>query len=452
VPRLFGTDGVRGIANDDLGVELAVALGRAGATVLARRSGRRPRLLLGRDTRRSGPLLECAFAAGAMSVGADVLTLGVATTPSVAYLVRVLDVDAGVVISASHNPAPYNGIKFFSHDGFKLPDALEDEIAALVAEGRVPAGSPVGELFDRQGELGRYLDRVAGLAGDLSGLRIVMDCANGAAYALGPAALRRAGARVEAIAASPDGLNINDGCGSQHPEALQREVVARGADLGLAFDGDGDRLIAVDETGAVVDGDGLLAVLACDLLGRDELAGRTVVGTVMSNFGLELCLRAHGARLLRTRVGDRYVLEEMRRGGYVLGGEPSGHIILLRHHTTGDGLVTAAALTALLVRTGRRLSELARVLPRLPQRLVNVRVRDAHAAEGHPEIVRAVAEAEAALGPRGRVVVRPSGTEPVVRVMVEAEDADLVEATVRELAARVAGALGALEGLGAGSA
>ncbi len=416
-----------------------MALGRAGALVLSRDRGRPPRLLLARDTRRSGALLESALAAGAMSVGADVWRLGVATTPCVAYLVRVLDVDAGVVISASHNPAPYNGIKFFSHDGFKLPDASEDEIAALVAAGRLPSGgAAVGGASDRGGELVRYLDMIASIAGDLSGLRLVVDCANGAAHALGPAALRQAGARVEAIAASPDGFNINDGCGSLHPEALVREVVARGADLGLAFDGDADRLIAVDETGAVVDGDGIMAVIGADLLARDQLPGKAVVGTVMSNLGLELCLQERGGRLLRTRVGDRYVLEEMRRGGYVLGGEQSGHVILLRHHTTGDGLCTAAVLCSLLRRVGQPLSQLASIVPRIPQLLRNVRVADTGGLEGNAAVAAAVAAAEARLGPRGRVLVRASGTEPVVRIMAEGEDEGVVREAVDAIADVVA--------------
>lgn len=434
---------MRGLANEELTVELAVALGRAGATVLARRAGHPPRLLVARDPRRSGALLESALAAGAMSVGAAVLRLGVATTPCVAYLVRLLEVDAGVVISASHNPAAYNGIKFFSHDGYKLPDALEDEIAALVVSGAFESRhDAVGMASDRSGALVRYVDQVAAIAGDLSGLRVVMDCANGAAYQLGPAALRQAGARVEAIAASPDGWNINEGCGALHPEALAREVVARKADLGLAFDGDADRLIAVDEAGGTVDGDGLMAVIGSDLLARGALPGNTVVGTVMSNLGLELCLRARGGRLLRTRVGDRYVLEAMRRGGYGLGGEQSGHIILLEHHTTGDGLVTAAVLAGLLHRSGRRLSEAAGVVPRLPQVLRNVRVDDPCGLEGNAAIAAVVMEAERALGERGRVLVRPSGTEPLVRVMVEGEDEGTVGRAVEAIAAVVAAELG----------
>jgi phosphoglucosamine mutase len=443
--RLFGTDGVRGLANGELGVELAVALGRAGATVLARRAGRRPRLLLGRDPRRSGPLLEAALAAGAMSVGADVLRLGVATTPAVAHLVRALDVELGAVISASHNPAPYNGIKFFSHDGFKLPDALEDEIEALLPGSAAlpgPVGSEVGTSSDRSAELARYVDFVAAQAGDLSGLRVVCDCANGAASELAPAALRQAGAAVEAIAASPDGTNINAGCGSLHPERLGRTVVETGADVGFAFDGDADRLIATDERGAVVDGDALMAVLACELSAAGRLAGDTVVATVMSNLGLELCLRERGIRLLRTRVGDRYVLEAMREGGFTLGGEQSGHIIFLDRHTTGDGLITAAALASLLRRSGRRLSELAATLPRLPQVLRSVPVRDRERVEADPGVAAAVAAARAALGERGRVLVRPSGTEPLVRVMVEGQDEAAVLAAAEAIAGAVASAAG----------
>jgi len=445
--RLFGTDGVRGIANGELTVELAVALGRAGATVLAKAAGRRPRMLIGRDTRRSGDLLEAALAAGAMSVGADVLRLGVATTPAVAYLVRVLDVDAGAVISASHNPAPYNGIKFFSHDGYKLPDAAEDEIEALVAAAGPtatagPVGAELGYAEDRSHELVRYVDFIAHLAGDLSGLRVVCDCAHGAAYELAPRALRQAGASVEAIAAAPDGLNINDGCGSLHPERLARTVRDTGSHAGFAFDGDADRLIAVDEAGRVVDGDQVMAMLGADLLSRGDLPGDAVVGTVMSNLGLELCLRARGGSLLRTNVGDRYVLERMREGGFALGGEQSGHIIFLRHHTTGDGLLTAAMVAALLRRSGRPLSELAGIMPRLPQVLQNVRVRQREAWEENARISAAIMAAREALGERGRVLVRASGTEPLVRVMVEGEDDAAVRAAASSITEVVAAEIG----------
>ncbi len=445
--RLFGTDGVRGVANADLGVDLAVALGRAGALVLGKRQGRPPRLLIGRDTRRSGDMLASALAAGAMSVGADVVRLGVATTPAVAYLVRVLELDAGVVISASHNPAPYNGIKFFDRSGYKLPDAVEDEIEATLPTVRsgadLPTGSGVGSGSDGALELERYIDFVAGIAGDLSGLRIVCDCANGAAFRLAPEAFSRAGAKVETIACGPDGLNINDGCGSLHPESLGQAVRQRGADIGLAFDGDADRLISVDERGQVVDGDHMMAVLGCDLLRQGKLPGNVVVGTVMSNFGLQECLERAGGRLVRAAVGDRYVLEEMRRGGWALGGEQSGHIIVLAHHTTGDGLCTGALLCALVRRQGRPLSELAAIMPQTPQVLCNVRVRSRDGWDDNTAIRDAIGLAEAALSGRGRVLVRPSGTEPLLRIMVEGHDADVVQAQAEAIASVVEAELGA---------
>ena len=442
--RLFGTDGVRGIANAELSCELALGLGRAGATVLARRAAGRVRLVVGRDTRRSGDLLEAALAAGAMSVGADVLRLGVATTPAVAYLVRELGAEAGVVISASHNPAEYNGIKFFDADGYKLADALEDEIAAMLDRRwqGLPTGQGLGWGEDRSADLDRYVAFIAGLAGTVAGLRIVCDCANGAASRLAPAAFTRAGANVTTVAAEPDGLNINADCGSLHPAGLARAVVERGAHVGFAFDGDADRLIAVDERGQIVDGDRLMAVLGCDLLNRGELPGGTVVATVMSNLGLELCLEAAGGRLRRTRVGDRYVLEEMRAHGYVLGGEQSGHIIFLDHHTTGDGLTTAAMLARLLYRSGRPLSELGAIMPVLPQVLRNLHVVRREGLEENPQLAAAVDHARRALGPRGRVLVRPSGTEPLVRVMVEGEDPEQVARTAEEIAGVVAAEFG----------
>lgn len=444
MPRLFGTDGVRGIANTELTCDLALALGRAGASVLSRRAAARVRLVVGRDTRRSGEMLEAALAAGAMSVGADVLRLGVATTPAVAYLVRQLGAQAGVVISASHNPAEYNGIKFFDADGYKLADALEDEIAANIARPwtNLPSGPELGWGEDRVADLERYVAFVAGLAGPLAGLRIVCDCANGAAWRLAPAAFSQAGAHVTTIAAEPDGLNINADCGSLHPQALACAVAGSGADVGFAFDGDADRLIAVDERGQVVNGDHLMAVLGCDLLSRGLLPGATVVATVMSNLGLELCLAERGGRLARTRVGDRYVLEEMRAHGYALGGEQSGHIIFLQHHTTGDGLTTAAMLAGLLRRDGRPLSELAAVMPQLPQVLRDLRVQRREGLEDNQLVAAAIDAARRALGPRGRILVRPSGTEPLVRVMVEGEDPDQVARTADEIAGVVAAEFG----------
>jgi phosphoglucosamine mutase len=450
--RLFGTDGVRGVANLELTAELAMGLGRAGAWALARHAGRAPRLLLGRDPRRSGDMLAAALAAGATSVGAEVVAVGVVTTPGVAFLVRALGLDAGAMVSASHNPPEYNGIKFFDRSGYKLPDAVEDEIEAAV---RRPAGLPrpsgaaLGRVLDRPEVRARYVDFLAGCvpSGALSGLRVVADCANGAAWELGPEALRRAGAEVETIAAAPDGLNINVGCGSLHPEALAAEVVRRGFDAGFAFDGDADRLIAVDERGRRVDGDAVLAIAGRRLLARDELPGRTVVGTVMSNLGLELCLAEAGGRLVRAKVGDRYVLEAMLAGGYQLGGEPSGHVVFGASHTTGDGILTALKLGAILRETARPLSELAAEMPRFPQVLVNVPVAAdgpvADRLEASPSVRDAVRGAEAELGRRGRVVIRPSGTEPLVRIMLEGEDEARVRRLAGELATVVAGELGA---------
>ncbi len=448
---LFGTDGVRGVANGDLDAPLAFALGRAGAHVLAARAGRRPRVLIGRDTRRSGDLLEAALTAGALSIGADVYQLGVTTTPAVAYLVRALDVEAGAMISASHNPFEYNGIKFFDHTGGKLPDGVEEEIERHVAGAAglpSPTGDGLGRIRNAAAETERYIDYVAGLASDLGdlgglgGLTAVVDCANGGASLIAPDVLRRAGMRVEVLHASPDGLNINDQCGSLHPESLQAEVVRTGAAAGFAFDGDADRLIAVDERGRIVDGDAILGIAGLHLLQRGELPGHAVVATVMSNLGLELALRAAGAQLLRTRVGDRYVLEEMERGGFVLGGEQSGHVIFRRHHTTGDGVLTAVQLARIMAAGGRSLAELADQVPRLPQVLRNVRVADARGAAESEAVARAVAAAEASLAGRGRVLVRSSGTEPLVRVMVEGEDAERTLTLAEELCAVVSSVAG----------
>ena len=442
---LFGTDGVRGVANGDLDAPLAFALGRAGAHVLAARSGRRPRVLVGRDTRRSGDLLESALVAGALSIGADVYRLGVTTTPAVAYLVRALDVEAGAMISASHNPFEYNGIKFFAHTGFKLPDAVEADIERHVVDaGQLPSptGEGVGQVREAGSEGERYLDYLVHLAGDLGGMHVVVDCANGGACAIAPEVLRRAGLRVDVLHASPDGMNINDRCGSLHPEGLQAEVLKAGADFGCAFDGDADRLIAVDAKGRVVNGDAILGIAGLHLLRRGELPRKTVVATVMSNLGLELALGAAGAKLVRTRVGDRYVLEEMERGGFVLGGEQSGHVIFRDHHTTGDGLLTAIQLARIMAESGRDLAALSDQVPRLPQVLRNVRVAEPLRAAESESVIRAVAAAEASLAGRGRVLVRSSGTEPLVRVMVEGEDAERTASLAEELAIAVVAAAG----------
>lgn len=442
--RLFGTDGVRGIANsEELPPELAFSLGHAAVRLAAEgRLGtgvparRRPLAVVGRDTRRSGSMLAAALAAGIQSAGGDVLDLGVVTTPAVAYLTAALEADFGVVISASHNPAEYNGIKFFSRDGYKLPDAVEDALEALARSGPGPrpTGAGVGEARDGQAEAGRYVDYVAGTAtADLRGLRVVLDCGHGAAYRLSPAVFRRLGAEVHVLGAEPDGLNINDGCGSTHPAMLQEAVRRLGAHAGIAHDGDADRCIAVDETGEIVDGDQIMAICALDLKARGLLAGDAVVATVMSNLGLELLLRRHGIRLERTRVGDRYVLERMREIGGVLGGEQSGHVIFGHLSTTGDGILTGVQLLSAMVRSARPLSELAAQVERFPQVLENVRVRERDGWEERPRVRAALREAEARLQGRGRVLVRPSGTEPLIRIMLEGPD----EGLLRDLASRL---------------
>lgn len=449
IGRLFGTDGVRGIANGDLTPELVFRLGRAGASLLSE-GRRRARILIGRDTRLSGPVLEAALAAGIASAGADAVAVGVIPTPAVAALVRRRGVAGGVMISASHNPAEYNGIKFFGSDGYKFPDEVEDRVEAMLGEageGPRPTGGDLGRIEADPDGAEEYLRSVTeAVSGGLHGLRIVLDCAHGAACRVAPELFRRLGARVTVIHDAPDGLNINRGCGSTHPEALQEAVVREGAHAGLAFDGDADRVIAVDERGGVVDGDRMLAVAGLHLKRRGRLPHDTVVATVMSNLGLERALEAEGIRLHRTRVGDRYVLEAMREGGYVLGGEQSGHVIFLEHATTGDGILTGAQLLSILRASGRPLSELAGVVRRYPQVLVNVEVagngRLADRLAGNAAVREAIAAAEGALEGRGRVLVRPSGTEPLVRVMVEGEDEPRVRAAAEDLAAAIRRALG----------
>jgi phosphoglucosamine mutase len=422
VARLFGTDGVRGVANRDLTPELAFSIGRAAVAALA--TTRRPRLVVGRDTRASGLMLESALAAGACSAGGDVIRVGTVPTPAVAFMTTDLRAQVGAVISASHNPAPDNGIKLFSGDGFKLPDAVEDEIERLVGDrnGPRPEGAEVGRISDAVEEPDRYIDHVAAAAeAPLDGMRVVIDAANGAAWRLAPEALRRAGAKVDAINASPDGTNINAGCGATHPEIVAAAVVERGADAGVAFDGDADRAVFADADGALVDGDQVITACALAMKDARTLAGDTVVVTVMANLGLRRTLEAAGITVLETQVGDRYVLEEMRRSGAVLGGEQSGHVIFMDRATTGDGLLTAVRFLSLAAGTGRSVKEVAAAMPRYPQVLENVTVADARRAAEDPAVVAAARAAEDELGRRGRILVRPSGTEPVVRVMVEAE-------------------------------
>jgi phosphoglucosamine mutase len=425
VGRLFGTDGVRGLANADLTAELALDLAVAAAHVLAEAgtfAGHRPIALVGRDPRASGEFLEAAVVAGLASAGIDVLRLGVLPTPAVAHLTDALDADLGVMLSASHNPMPDNGIKFFARGGVKLADELEDAIEARLREPwQRPVGPGVGRVRDLPEAAERYVAHlVATVPQRLDGLTVVVDCAHGAAYAVAPAALRAAGAEVVAVGAEPDGLNINDGYGSTHIERLQAAVRAHDADVGIAHDGDADRCLAVDAAGAVVDGDQILAILALALRERGALRRDTVVTTVMTNLGFKQAMTREGIGVVETPVGDRYVLEAMRNGGYALGGEQSGHIVLLDHATTGDGTLTALSLLGRMTQTGRPLAELTAVMQRLPQVLVNVRVIDKSQVDTSARLRSAIAAAETRLAGTGRVLVRPSGTEPVVRVMVEA--------------------------------
>ena len=422
VARLFGTDGVRGVANRDLTPELAFSIGRA--AVIALGGIRRPRLAVGRDTRASGLMLESALAAGACSAGGDVIRVGTVPTPAVAFMTADLGARLGAVISASHNPAEDNGIKLFSGDGFKLADEVEDEIERLVTggDGPRPEGGDVGMISDAVEEPDRYLDHLVGAAeARLDGMRVVVDAANGAAWRLGPDVLRRLGATVEAINAEPDGTNINAGCGATVPEVVAEAVRDLGADAGVAFDGDADRVMFADADGRVVDGDQVVTACATAMKGAGALAKDTVVVTVMANLGLRRALGEGGITVLETQVGDRYVLEEMRRAGAVLGGEQSGHVIFLDRATTGDGLLTAVRFLSLAAATGRTVADLSRLMRRYPQVLENVRVREAGAVAGSEAVLTVVRRVEEELGERGRVLVRASGTEPVVRVMVEAE-------------------------------
>jgi len=442
--RLFGTDGVRGVAGRDLTAELAMELSIAAAHVLGDAGafqaavGRRgrPLAVVGRDPRASGEFLEAAVVAGLASSGVDVLRLGVLPTPAVAYLTAALGADLGVMLSASHNPAPDNGIKFFARGGHKLPDAVEDEIERRLGEKwERPVGTAVGRVSDAYGEADRYVSHLlAAMPGRIEGLRVVADCANGAAHMVAPEALLRAGASVETIGTSPDGHNINEGVGSTHLDALREAVVAKGADLGVAYDGDADRCLAVTSAGEVVDGDQIMAILALAMHEQGRLAHDTVVATVMSNLGFKLALQRHGLKLVETAVGDRYVLEAMRAGGHNLGGEQSGHVVLLDHATTGDGVLTSLHLLARVAETGKSLAELASVMTRLPQVLVNVRDVNKSRVATSEKLAAAIAAAEAELGDTGRVLIRPSGTEPMVRVMVEAESHDQAERIAAELA------------------
>ncbi|MCO1654928.1 phosphoglucosamine mutase [Pseudonocardia humida] len=442
--RLFGTDGVRGLANGELLTpELAVALSASAARVLAERDrSHRPVAIVGRDPRASGEMLEAAVLAGLTSAGADALRVGVLPTPAVAHLVAALDADLGVMISASHNAMPDNGIKLFASGGHKLPDALEDAIeAGMPGPTARPTGAAIGRVRDLPDAIGRYTEHLLrSTRTRLDGIKVVVDCAHGAASEAAPLAYRRAGAEVIALHAEPDGLNINDGVGSTHLGPLRQAVLAYRADLGIAHDGDADRCLAVDATGAEVDGDQIMAVLALAMRDAGELVGDTLVATVMSNLGLHIAMREAGIALRTTQVGDRYVLEELRAGGFSLGGEQSGHVVLPGHATTGDGVLTALRLMARMAATGKSLAELASVVSALPQILVNVAVADRDKVATARSVQEAVRAAEAELGDAGRILLRPSGTEQLVRVMVEAptvEQAKSVAGGVAEVVAAV---------------
>jgi phosphoglucosamine mutase len=435
---------VRGVEMLQLTAERALGVASAAAGVLATRvtgGGQRPTAVVGRDPRASGEFLEAAVVAGLAGAGVDVLRVGVLPTPAVAYLTGALGADFGVMLSASHNPMPDNGIKFFARGGHKLADELEDRIEAVyreAAEGKPwdrPAGAAVGRVSDHDAGADAYVAHLVGaLPHRLDGLKVVIDAAHGAASRVAPEAFARAGAEVITIGAEPDGLNINDGCGSTHLDALRAAVVAHGADLGIAVDGDADRCLAAVAAGAEVDGDQILAVLALAMREAGTLREDTVVATVMSNLGFTLAMEAEGLKLRQTAVGDRYVMEEMRRGGYALGGEQSGHVIVWDHATTGDGTLTGLLLAARMAATGRTLAELAAVMRRLPQVLINVSGVDKRRVAASAGLAAAVAEAERELGPAGRVLLRPSGTEPLVRVMVEAADAAQAERVAARLA------------------
>ena len=439
--RLFGTDGIRGIANEELTPTLALQLGQVGAYVLTKEKEHKPTIMVGCDTRISGDMLANALMAGACSVGANCVYVGVIPTPAVAYLTQKYRVDAGVVISASHNPVEFNGIKFFDGNGYKLPDELEDEIEKLIKEDmngiKFPIGSGVGKVKYRTDAREEYINHsVKAVPVDLSGLKIVVDCAEGASYYTSVEALKELGGSVVAIHNNPDGTNINSSCGSTHMEELQARVVYEKAHIGLAFDGDADRLLAVDENGKIVDGDQIMAIVGNYMKDQGKLKNDTIVATVMSNLGFFLMGEKNGISIEQTKVGDRYVLERMKEIGASLGGEQSGHIIFLDENTTGDGLLSALHLLQVMVETGKNLSELAGIMEVLPQALVNARVADykKHKYMEYPVIVDAIRDLEAKFEGQGRVLIRPSGTEPLVRVMIEGKDQQVIQQEAQKLA------------------
>ena len=439
--RLFGTDGVRGVANEELTPLLAMQLGQAGATVLTRENEHRPTIMVGCDTRISGDMLANALMAGICSVGANAVYVGVIPTPAVAYLTKKYKVEAGVVISASHNPVEFNGIKFFDGNGYKLPDSLEDEIEALIRNGmhgvEFPTGTMVGKIKYRTDAKEEYINHaVQTVPVDLTGMKIVVDCAEGAAHYTSVEALRELGAAVVPIHNMPDGTNINANCGSTHMEELQARVVYEKADVGLAFDGDADRLLAVDEKGEIVDGDQIMGIVGVHMRDQGKLKKDTIVATVMSNLGFFKMGEREHLNMEQTKVGDRYVLERMREIGASLGGEQSGHIIFLDENTTGDGLLSALHLLQVMVDTKKPLSELAKIMTVMPQALINAKVPN-HKKDRYmeyPEIAKAIDELNRKFDGEGRVLIRPSGTEPKVRVMIEGKDQDMIEKEAKKLA------------------
>ena len=448
--KYFGTDGVRGVANSELTPEFAFKLGRIGGYVLTKDSKDRPKVLIGRDTRISGEMLEGALVAGLLSIGAEVMRLGVISTPGVAYLSRVMNAEAGVMISASHNPVADNGIKFFGPDGFKLTDAQEAEIEALIdAEEDTlprPVGADIGSVSDYFEGGQKYISYLKQTVDeDFEGLHVGLDCAHGATSSLATHLFADLEADISTMGSSPTGLNINEGVGSTHPENLAAFVLERGAHIGLAFDGDGDRLIAVDENGQIVDGDQIMFIIGKYLNTKGRLNKNTIVSTVMSNMGFYKAVEENSMTSVQTAVGDRYVVEEMRANGYNVGGEQSGHIVFLDYNTTGDGLLTGIQLVSIMKATGKKLSELAGEMTIFPQRLVNVRVTDKHAVTQNDKVAAVITEVEAEMAGNGRVLVRSSGTEPLVRVMVEAATEEACETYVNRIADVVRAEMGLAE-------
>lgn len=437
--RMFGTDGVRGIANQELTIELAMALGKYGANIITE-GKKKAKILVGKDTRISGDMLESALVAGILSTGCDVIDLGVVPTPAVAKLVRLMNADAGVMISASHNPMPFNGIKFFDKNGLKLPDSMEDDIEDAILSGKaieLPTGADLGHVTRYDHGASVYVDSVIETLNGTTfeGLKVAVDCANGSAFDVAPMALNKLDAKVYSIHHEPDGLNINDGCGSTHLNDIKKFIKVVGADIGLAFDGDADRLLAIDENGDLVDGDKIMAICGHYLNAQNKLNNSTIVTTVMTNLGFDIAMQENSMKTVKTQVGDRYVLENMLENNFVLGGEQSGHIIFLEHNTTGDGLLTAVQLLRVMKDTGKPLSELAKIMTIYPQVLKNAKVSNAkkHRFMENPIVAEKIKSVEETFHGKGRVLIRPSGTEPLVRVMIEGSDQSQLDAIAKEL-------------------